>query len=128
MSLPKISDAEWRVMKVVWSRSEATTAEVIEDLSGSTSWKPKTIMTMLRRLTDKGALSFKRDGRAFIYYPLVTEAACRKAESRSFLRRVSSGSLTPILASFVEEVDLSDQEITELKQLLDKKQSRKRKR
>ena len=127
MRLPKISNAEWRIMKVIWSRSSATATEVIEDLSGTVAWKPKTVMTMLRRLVDKEVLSFKKEGRAFHYYALVEEAACIEAEGRSFLKKVYSGSLTPVLASFVEEVDLTESEITELKKLLDEKRPKGRK-
>ena len=71
---PPISKAEWIVMKTIWARSSATAAEVVEALEGETSWKPKTIMTLLNRLTKKGALRFEKEGRAYRYYPAVAEA------------------------------------------------------
>ncbi len=98
-----------------------TANEVVEALAGSTSWQPKTIMTMLKRLVDKGALSYKKKGRAFIYYPLVKEGESVAAESRSFIQRVSSGALAPVLASFIEDADLSRKDIDELRKLLNKK-------
>jgi BlaI family penicillinase repressor len=64
---PKISDAEWEVMKVLWFRSAATAETVIEALSKTNNWKPATIRTLINRLVKKGALSHNREGRAFIY-------------------------------------------------------------
>lgn len=116
---PKVSDSEWQVMKVIWAEHPATANDVIESLSSTTTWKPKTIMTLLNRLTKKGALGYEKRGRAYHYYPLVEEAECVKAESLTFLQRVYGGALKPMLANFLEEAELSDQEIEELKTLLD---------
>ena len=119
--LPRISEAEWRVMKVVWAKTRATTNEVVDTLTPLTPWKPKTIMTMLKRLVDKGALDYKQKGRVYEYYPLVGETECVKAESRSFLQRVYGGALRPMLSHFLEETPLSKKDIEELKRILDEK-------
>ena len=116
-----ISNAEWLVMKAVWAKSSATAAEVVEALEGETSWKPKTIMTLLNRLAKKGALRFEKEGRAYRYYPVIGEAESVKAESRSFIERVYGGALTPMLANFLEEAELSPEEIDDLKRLLDRR-------
>jgi len=120
-SIPNISDAEWLVMKAVWARSPITANEVVEALAETTSWKPKTIMTLLNRLVKKGALGFEKEGRAYRYSPRVEEAECVRAESRSFLERVYGGALTPMLAHFLAEGRLSKREIEELKRILDRK-------
>ena len=120
-SVPRISDAEWRVMRVIWARERTTTNEVIEALAPTSDWKPKTIMTMLNRLVKKGALAFDKKGREHDHYALVPEAKCVRAESRSFLRRVYGGALKPMLANFLEEGNLSQAELDELKQLLDER-------
>jgi len=119
--VPRISDAEWRVMRVLWERSPLTANEVVDALAPSTTWKPKTIKTLLNRLIKKKALGFDRKGRAYHYYPLVDEAACVKAESRSFLKRVYGGALRPMLATFLEDADLSPEEVEELKRVLDER-------
>lgn len=119
--LPKISEAEWRVMKVVWARANPTTNDVVEALTPATKWKPKTIMTMLKRLVDKGALGYRQKGRVYEYYAKVDAAECEKAESRSFIQRVYGGSLKPMLSHFLEEEKLSKAEIEELKKILDEK-------
>ncbi len=117
---PRISDAEWLVMQMIWGRSPITAAEVIEALAPATIWKPKTAMTLLNRLVKKGVLGFEKKGRAYHYYPLVEQDECVKAENHSFLQRVYGGALKPMLADFLEEAELSKEDIEELKQMLDK--------
>jgi len=118
--MPRISDAEWEVMKTLWNHSPATANEVVEALAPVAAWKPKTIMTLINRLVKKGAVGFDKKGRAYHYYPLVKEAECVRDETRSFLRRVYGGALSPMLANFIEEAELSPEEIAELKAILDK--------
>ncbi len=118
--VPRISETEWEIMKVVWAKAPCSAAEVIETLSrADATWHPKTIKTFLTRLVSKRALSFSKEGRAYLYCPRVTEPQCVDAASESFLERVFGGSLKPMLAHFVEHKKLSAAEIRELKQLLE---------
>ena len=122
--IPRISEAEWEVMKVVWAKGPCSAGEIVEALVGLDRRRhPKTIKTYLGRLTAKKALGVRKEGRGYIYRPLVTENECVKAVSESFLGRVFGGSLRPMLAHFVEQKRLSSEEIQELKRLLDKKES-----
>ena len=122
-AIPQISETEWEVMKVVWAKAPLSAAEIIEALMAADStWHPKTAKTLLNRLVKKKALGFKKEGRAYLYRPLVQETDCALAESESFLERVFGGSLKPMLAHFVERKKLSASEIQELKRLLDRKE------
>ena len=118
---PKISDAEWQVMKVLWTKSPITANEIIEKLEGEQDWKPKTIRTLINRLVGKNAVGFDKDGRQYLYYPVLEEAECVRDEAKSFFSRISSGALKPMLAAFIEEQKLSKDEIEELKKILDTK-------
>ena len=118
---PKISDAEWQVMKVLWQKTPVTANEIVEKLSAETDWKPKTIRTLINRLCAKNAISFDKDGRQYMYYPVLTEEECVRQETRSFMTRIRTGALKPMLAAFLEEENLSQEEIDELKYILDKK-------
>jgi len=122
---PNISEAEWKVMKVVWKQYPITTNQVVEQLLPSNDWKPKTIMTLLKRLVNKGALSFEKKGRAYSYSPLVREKDCIREESRSFLERVFGGSLKPMLAHFLEEEEMDRDDIDELKRILNERSREK---
>ncbi len=119
--VPRISEAEWQVMRVVWADAPCTANEVVKALASTTTWQPKTIKTLLNRLAKKKALGFKKRGRAYHYYPLVGESECVMAESRSFLRRVYGGALVPMLANFLKEEELSSEEIAEVRRILDER-------
>ena len=118
--IPRISESEWEVMRVVWALGPSTASEVIEGLP-KRGWHPKTVKTLLGRLVKKKALGFVEERRSYIYRALVTEKECARAESESFLDRVFGGSLQPMLAHFVEGRKLSAEEIRELKRILDQK-------
>ena len=118
---PKISDAEWQVMKVLWVKSPITANEIVDQLSGETSWKPKTVRTLINRLVTKNAIAFDKQGRQYLYYPLLEEEVCVRAETESFLGRIRTSTLKPMLAAFLEDENLSAEEVEELKRMLDKK-------
>ncbi len=117
---PKISEAEWEVMKVLWGTSPATANDIVKRLSGKTPWKRETIRTLINRLVQKKAVGFEKKGRQYHYFPLVTEAECIKAEARTFLKRLGGGSIEPMLAAFVEEEYLSGEKIARLRKILKK--------
>lgn len=118
---PRISDAEWTVMKTVWQLNGGTAREIIEALRDTADWKPKTIHTLIARLTQKGALFAEKEGREYVFKPLVSEQNCRLAASRTFLSRVFDGEIAPFLACFLEHRKLTRKEIAELKALLEDK-------
>lgn len=118
---PQISDAEWIVMKVLWEKSPRTSKEVVEALARDTTWKPKTIHTLLARLVRKGALTAHKDGREYQFTPAVRAEDCQRSESVSFLKRVFDGDMAPFLACFVRDNKLTRAEIEELKRILEGK-------
>ena len=118
-NVPQISDAEWEVMKVLWARGRASAQEVVDALADCKSWSPQTVKTLLKRLTEKGAVAHEADGRKFIYRPAVSRDAAEKTESRSFLARVFDGAVTPALMHLLELGDLTPDDIKQLKKTLD---------
>lgn len=121
-TVPKISETEWEIMQVLWADSPLAAQDIIQKLAARDDWHPKTAKTLLNRLVKKKALGFEKEGRAYLYRPLVTEAECVAAVSDSFLDRVFGGSLTPLLAHFVEHKRISAAEIRELRRLLERKE------
>jgi BlaI family penicillinase repressor len=120
---PRISETEWEVMKVLWAKSPLTAGEIVAALVAiDATWHPKTAGTLLNRLVKKRAVGFQKDGRTHLYRPLVKETECLTAASESFLERVFGGSLTPMLAHFVQQRKLSVAEKRELKRLLDERE------
>lgn len=115
---PKISDAEWTVMKVLWERGTSTLAEVVKELEGRLAWKPRTVQSLIRRLTDKGALAVEAIGREFRYSPAVAQDQCQHEQSVSFLDRVFNGRLTPFVAGMMEREEVSKDDLAALRQML----------
>ena len=110
-------------MRVVWAQAPRTAGEIIEALTRrDPTWHPKTVKAFLSRLVRKKALGFRKEGRAYLYRPLVREGDCVDAASESFLERVFGGSLKPMLAHFVEHKKLSGEEIRELQRLLERQE------
>ncbi len=121
LNIPKISDSEWHIMKVLWEQAPLTANQIVEKLADKFTWNPRTVKTLINRLVKKNAVNFEQDGRIYLYHPVITEEVCIKAERQSFLNRVYDGALKPMLVSFLEEEKLSAEEIVELKQILDEK-------
>jgi len=118
--VPKISDAEWEVLKVLWVHSPLTANEVIEALH-HVSWKPNTIRTLLNRLVEKQAISQNREGKVYSYSPLVQEEECLRAETQSLIKRIYGGAFKPMFVHFLREEALSPEDIKELRSILDEK-------
>lgn len=119
--IPRISEAEWEVMKVLWSKPNSTANDVVKALGDKMKWKPKTIKTLISRLVKKQVLDFNQEGRVYYYYPLVYGSECVTAETKSFLDRIYGGAFKPMLVHFLKEEKLSNQEIEELKKILDER-------
>ena len=118
MSLIRISEAEWHVMNIVWSRAPVSSADVVSALMEEQQWQPRTIRTLLDRLVKKKALKLKTNGKRNLYEPLITMEACVRQESRSFLERVFGGEPAAMLLHLVGEAKLSKAEIRKLKEIL----------
>ncbi|HAP20161.1 MAG TPA: BlaI/MecI/CopY family transcriptional regulator [Lachnospiraceae bacterium] len=118
--LPQISEAEYEVMKVVWKESPVNTNAVTEILTKTTNWSPKTIQTLLKRLVNKGALTYEKQGRVFVYMPLIQESTYVRQKSRSFLKRYFDGDMSRMLSACLDEETLTKNEIDTLREILAK--------
>lgn len=126
-NLPQISEAEFEVMKIVWKYAPISTNEITEKLTQTKSWSPKTIQTLIKRLVNKGALSYEKQSRVFIYTPLVRESEYISQESSSFLKRFYNGDITAMLSAYIENDKLSESEINNLRSILSKSSKKGRK-
>lgn len=119
--LPRIAESEWRVMQVLWEKGPQTANDVVQALAGEVLWKPRTVKTLIGRLVKKGAVQFEAEGMRYRYSAAVAESECIRSETKSFVRRVYQGAMKPALAAFLENADLSPQEIKELQEILEQK-------
>ncbi len=121
---PQLAPAEWEVMKVLWDHGELAARDVFSRLPKKHGWAYKTVKTLLSRLVAKGALAYDQVGNSYLYRPAVTRQKMTRQEVRSVFRRLISEASSPVLAQFIEEADLTDEEIKQLKRLLDEKRDR----
>ncbi|MGE5328673.1 MAG: BlaI/MecI/CopY family transcriptional regulator [Deltaproteobacteria bacterium] len=121
-TMSQISEAELEVIKILWELNEATSSQIVDRLTQTTDWKPKTVQTLITRLVAKKAIKAEKiNNKAFIYSPNVSEEEYKAYANSSFLKRVYNGSVNLMLTSFIKERKLSSNEIEELKKLLDGK-------
>ena len=120
-ALPQISEAEFEVMKIVWKYAPISTNEITEKLLQTTNWSPKTIQTLIKRLVTKGALTYEKQSRMFVYTPMVKESEYIGQESSSFLNRYYGGDITAMVSAFIENDKLSESELDTLRTLLSEK-------
>jgi BlaI family penicillinase repressor len=124
----QISDSEWDVMDVIWESSACTAADVIKRLRATHSWNHSTIRTLLARLVEKGALDYEVDGSRYIYRAALSREQCVRQEGRSFTEKVFGGDTGALLMHFVRDAALDPRQIEELRNLLDQKKPRRRRK
>jgi BlaI family penicillinase repressor len=112
-------------MDVLWAKSPQTAGEVVDALSATRDWHPKTVNTFLARLVAKGAVRATKDGNVNQYAARISRQQCVAREGKGFLDRVFRGAAGPMLLHFCAQAELTADEITELEQLLKKKKAKK---
>jgi BlaI family penicillinase repressor len=122
MSNYEISEAQWRVMEVIWSMGEATASDVIDALLPETNWNHQTVRTLLARLVQKGVLQTRPVRNYYVYSPLVSREKSVRAEGESFLQRLFHGNADALLVHFVHEGKVNQSTIDRLQQLIDGEQ------
>ena len=115
----QISDAESVVMDVLWKRSPLSADEVVASLSSRQDWQEATVKTLLNRLLKKGAIDAEKDGRRYLYAPVLQRGDWVQGESESLLDRVFGGRVAPLVAHFSEHRKLSRKDIADLRKLLE---------
>lgn len=107
-------------MNVLWETPYVTIRNLTELLAKDTGWEKHTIITMLRRLEKKGAVSYRQKGRAKEFYAIINREKTAEEETESFLERVYQGSLGLMLCQMVSRNKLSEEERKELQKMLEK--------
>jgi predicted transcriptional regulator len=115
-----LTEAEQRIMRVLWQKGEASVREVTDALEDSYPVAYNTVLTLLRILTDKDYVKPRQDGRAFIYKPLVSRAEARTRALKKVMGTFFEGSPTALAQHLIRDGNLSADELQELKDELDR--------
>ncbi len=112
-----LTEAELRIMAVLWQRGRATVREVLEDLEEPLAYN--TVLTILRILERKGYVRHKQRGRAFVYFPIVQPAQVRRRVLQYVLSRFFENSPELLLANLLQHEQISPETWQRLKHLLE---------
>ena len=115
----QLSEAEWKVMNVVWQRQAASARDVLEALGDDADWAYTTVKTMLARLVEKGALKVQMRANTSVYEPVLTRRQARRSAMRALAQRAFDGAFAPMLHFLMREQNLSPRQRQELLKLLE---------
>ena len=119
-SIKSLPDGEFTILKIIWQLPNPTTsAQIMENLGEDNHWKPQTLLTVLARLTEKGFLESVRKGRERQYTAIISEDEYLEVETSDFLKRYSGHSMGGLVKTLFSSNSLSDNELDELRSLLD---------
>ncbi len=119
----KLSDAEWKVMAVLWEKSPRTMMEITNLLKEETGWTKYTVMSFLKRMEEKGAVHYTAGGKAKLYFPDWKREDVAIQETEDFLNKVFYGKIGLMLNAMVQQKALSQQELDELSQILQEQET-----
>ena len=109
-----LTNAEHRIMEVIWARGCATVAEVVEALDGKDAYT--TILTLIRILKAKGYLSSRKEGRAFVFSPRVDRDTVARKATHQLLSKFFGGSPSELVLSFLRDEELTTEELDQIKE------------
>jgi BlaI family penicillinase repressor len=110
-----LGDLQHAIMTVLWTRGEATTAEVHEALRAERGLALTTISTMLRKMEDKGVVEHRAEGRQFVYRPTVTQVEVRQSMVGELVERLFDGDAKALVAHLVSEHEIDPTELGALR-------------
>jgi len=118
----RLPDAEFNVMKVIWNLVPPITTNKITNKLADNTWKPQTLLTVLKRLSEKGFLNIIKDGKEHQYEVLIKEDEYLEIETGSFLKRYAGNSIGALVKTLHSEGDLTEDDINELRDILEQKE------
>ena len=118
----RLPDAEFYVMKVIWNLVPPITTNKITNKLADNTWKPQTLLTVLKRLSEKGFLNIIKDGKEHQYEVLIKEDEYLEIETGSFLKRYAGNSIGALVKTLYSEGDLTEDDINELRDILEQKE------
>ncbi len=119
-----LSPAEWKVMKIVWQLKSCASRDVYTIAGQEIGWTPNTVRTLLNRLVEKGFLNTTQIGNCYVYKPARSFLSSIYDAADALLDKTLAGKAGPVLSYLVKKVDLSQEEIDELRALLDKQEEK----
>ena len=116
---PTLTDAELRLMEVLWERGEATVGQVVDALAGTGALAYSSVLTTMRILERKGYTRHRKEGRAFMYTPVVDRNAARSTAVRFIMDRFFERSAASMMLNILKSEEFDPDELEQLKRLIE---------
>ena len=116
--MAKISSAEWEVMRVLWTKGQATSSEIIAILSKKLDWSASTVKTLIGRLADKGYLTSQRQGRGFIYQASLGEDEANFQALEAVFDKICLTKHSDLLGQLMAKTPMTQADVDKLQALL----------
>lgn len=121
MDHPSLTEAEFKIMALLWDHAPRTITELTRILSTDTGWTKHTVISLLRRMVQKGSVHMVESGRAKQFYPLIEKAGMAKDQAKALLNRLFDGKATLLMHTMVEMGGLTDEDLAELSAYIESK-------
>ena len=119
--IKSLPDSELKVMKIIWNNNrKMSTGEIDAELKNETDWKLSTLQVILSRLTEKGFLKNEKIGRINYYSSIVVFSIYSRNKKKNFIRKMYDNSSKKLIASLIESDELTDEDIDEIKNILNR--------
>lgn len=120
-----LSPAEWEIMKTLWEHGPLDARGVFAALSSNRKWVHQTVKTLLSRLVAKEAITYDQIGNSYLYRAVALREEMTRQEVRTVFDRIVGNTVSPVLAHFLDEADLTDEDIRQLQKILKDKSQKK---
>ena len=120
----QLTDAEWKIMEVLWDSAPRTMAEITKTLEPDTGWTRHTVITLLKRMQEKGSVEVDESGSVKRYYPRVTREQASHEQTQKLLSRVFSGKASLLLHNLIDSGEMTVDEMQDLLDMLRKGEDR----
>ena len=110
----QVTEAEWKIMECLWDHAPQTMGEITATLESATGWTRQTVITLLKRMTEKGAVSMDDSGRAKKYTPLITREEASAEETHKLLNHVFKGKASLLVNQLVDSGNLTEEDLKEI--------------
>ena len=115
---PPLTPTEWPLMKVLWDSGPQALGDIYTRLPEDHGWAYDTVKTLVRRLAAKGWINSQRVGKSFLYRAAVPRAQALRTAVRDFSDRVLDGMLSPFVAYYAENRELSPEDLAQLERIV----------
>lgn len=115
----RLSEKEWAVLNVLWQSEKAELSEITNSLYAQTKWSKNTVLTYLTRMQSKGLVEIDKTVTPHLYFAVLDKESCQKKERQNFLKHVYIGATGDLIAAFLKEEPISQEEKEKLKKILD---------